>query len=58
MEKYIAEKVEPGCNDMGVKSVYSDADFAVIVAHTNVYSTKRIDVTTLKSACFAHFTQC
>ena len=44
MEKYIAEKVEFGCNDMGVKSVYSDADFAVIVAHTNVRPTQFTEV--------------
>ena len=31
------------------------ADFVVIAAPTNVYSTNRIDVATSKRTCFAHY---
>ena len=54
IEKYFAEKELNLIATLDAKAAYSDADFVVIAAPTNVYSTKRIDVTTLKGACFAH----
>ena len=58
IEKYLAEKELNLTATLDAKAAYSDADFVVIAAPTNVYSTKRIDVTTLKSACFAHYIGC
>ena len=43
---------------LDAKEAYSDADFVVIAAPTNVYSTNRIDVAKSKSACFAHYMGC
>ena len=40
---------------LDAKAAYSDADFVVIAAPTNVYSTNRIDVETSKRTCFAHY---
>lgn len=37
---------------------YSAADFVVIAAPTNVYSTNHNDVATSKSTCFAHYMGC
>ena len=36
------------------ESAYSSADFVVVAAPTNVYSTNHIDVATSKRTCFAH----
>ena len=36
------------------KEAYTNADFVVIAAPTNVYSTNRIDVASSKRTCFAH----
>ena len=58
IEKYLAEKDLNLTATLDAKTAYSDADFVVIAAPTNVYSTKHIDVTTSKSARFAHWTQC
>ena len=55
IEKYLAEKELDLTATLDAKEAYSDADFVVIAAPTNVYSTNRIDVTSLKSACFAYF---
>ena len=55
IEKYLAEKDLNLTATLDAKAAYSDADFVVIAAPTNVYSTNRIDVTSSKSACFAHF---
>lgn len=43
---------------MYAKAAYSDADFVVIAAPTNVYSTNHIDVETSKRTCFAHYIGC
>lgn len=40
---------------LDAEMAYSAADFVLIAAPTNVYSTNRIDVAKSKSACFAHF---
>lgn len=40
---------------LDVKGACSVVDFVVRVESANVYSTNRIDVTSSKSACFAHF---
>lgn len=40
---------------LDAKQAYSDADFVVIAAPTNVYLINCIDVVTSKAACFAHF---
>ena len=58
IEKYLAEKELNLTATLDAKAAYSDADFVVIAAPTNVYSTKHIDVTTSKSACFAHCMGC
>ena len=42
--KYLAEKELDLTATLDAKEAYSDADFVVIAAPTNVYSTNRIDV--------------
>ena len=54
IEKYLAEKELNLTATLDAKAAYSDADFVVIAAPTNVYSTNRIDVATSKRTCFAH----
>lgn len=55
IEKYLAEKELDLTATLDAKAAYSDADFVVIAAPTNVYSTNRIDVASLKRTCFAHY---
>lgn len=55
IEKYLAEKELDLTATLDAKLAYSNADFVVIAAPTNVYSTNRIDVETSKIACFAHY---
>lgn len=55
IEKYLAEKELNLTATLDAKEAYSDADFVVIAAPTNVYSTNRIDVETSKRTCFAHY---
>ena len=54
IEKYLAEKELNLTATLDAKAAYSDADFVVIAAPTNVYSTNRIDVASPKRTCFAH----
>ena len=56
IEKYLAEKDLNLTATLDAKAAYSDADFVVIAAPTNVYSTNRIDVASSKRTCFAHST--
>lgn len=58
IEKYLAEKDLNLTATLDAKAAYSDADFVVIAAPTNVYSTNRIDVAWSKRTCFVHSTQC
>ena len=58
IEKYLAEKELDLTATLDAKEAYSDADFVVIAAPTNVYSTYRIDVATSKRTCFAHYIGC
>lgn len=58
IEKYLAEKELNLTATLDAKEAYSDADFVVIAAPTNVYSTNRIDVETSKRTCFAHYIGC
>ena len=55
IEKYLAEKDLNLTATLDAKAAYSDADFVVIAAPTNVYSTNHIDVETSKRTCFAHY---
>ena len=55
IEKYLAEKNLNLTATLDAKAAYSDADFVVIAAPTNVYSTNRIDVASSKRTCFAHY---
>ena len=55
IEKYLAEKELNLTATLDAKEAYSDADFVVIAAPTNVYSTNRIDVALPKRTCFAHY---
>ncbi len=55
IEKYLAEKDLNLTATLDAKTAYSDADFVVIAAPTNVYSTNRIDVALPKRTCFAHY---
>lgn len=55
IEKYLAEKELDLTATLDAKGAYSDADFVVIAAPTNVYSTNHIDVETSKRTCFAHY---
>lgn len=56
IEKYLTEKdLDLDLTaTLDAKAAYSDADFVVIAALTNVYSTNRIDVASSKRICFAH----
>ena len=54
IEKYLAEKELNLTATLDAKAAYSDADFVVIAAPTNVYSTNRIDVASSKRTCFTH----
>ncbi len=58
IEKYLAEKNLNLTATLDAKAAYSDANFVVIAAPTNVYSTNRIDVASLKRTCFAHYIGC
>lgn len=58
IEKYLAEKELNLTATLDAKVAYYDADFAVIAAPTNVYSTNHIDVAKSKRACFAHYMGC
>lgn len=55
IEKYLAEKELDLTATLDAEMAYRAADFVVIAAPTNVYSTNRIDVATSKRACFAHY---
>ena len=55
IEKYLAEKELNLTTTLDAKTAYTDADFVVIAAPTNVYSTNHIDVETSKRTCFAHY---
>ena len=55
IEKYLAEKELDLTATLDAKEAYSDADFVVIAAPTNVYSTNRIDVAQSKRTCFTHY---
>lgn len=54
IEKYLTEKDLDLTATMDAKEAYSDVDFVVIAAPTNVYSTNCIDVASSKRTCFAH----
>ena len=54
IEKFLKEKNLNLRATLDGASAYKDADFVVIAAPTNVYSTNRIDVATSKRTCFAH----
>lgn len=58
IEKYLAEKELDLTATLDAKEAYSVADFFVIAAPTNVYSTNRIDVASSKRACFVHYIGC
>lgn len=58
IEKYLAEKNLNLTATLDAKAAYSDADFVVVAAPTNVYSTNHIDVATSKRTCFAHYIGC
>jgi len=58
IEKYLSEKELNLTATLDAEAAYIDADFVVIAAPTNVYSTNRIDVTWSKRTCFVHSTQC
>ena len=55
IEKYLAEKDLDLTATLDAKEAYTDADFVIIAAPTNVYSTNRIDVATSKRTYFAHY---
>ena len=55
IEKYLAEKELNLIATLDAKAAYSDADFVVIAAPTNVYSTNHIDVASSKRTRFAHY---
>ena len=55
IENYLEEKELDLTATLDAKQAYSDADFVVIAAPTNVNSTNRIDVASSKRTCFAHY---
>ena len=57
IEKYLTEHEERGLDLTATtdgEAAYRDADYVIIAAPTNVYSTNRIDVASSKRTCFAH----
>lgn len=58
IEKYLAEHDLDLTATLDAEMAYSIADFVVIAAPTNVYSTNQIDVATSKRTCFAHCIGC
>ena len=54
IEKYLAEKELDLTATLNADNAYSSADFVVIAAPTNVYSTNYIYVASPKRTCFAH----
>ena len=58
IEKYLAEKDLDLTATLDAEMAYSAADFVVIAAPTNVYSTNCIDVASSKRTCFAHYIGC
>lgn len=54
IEKYLAEKELNLTATLDAKAAYVDADFVIIAAPTNVYSTNNNDVASSKRTCFAH----
>lgn len=60
IEKYLTEKdLDLDLTaTLDAKAAYSDADFVVIAALTNVYSTNRTDVALPKRTCFVHYIGC
>ena len=58
IEKYLAEKELNLTATIDPKEAYTNADFVVIAAPTNVYSTNNIDVATSKRIRFAHYIGC
>lgn len=54
IEKYLVEKKLNLTATLDAMEAYRNADFVVIAASTNVYSTNRIDVASSKRTCFAH----
>lgn len=58
IEKYLTEKDLDLTATLDAKAAYSDADFVVIAALTNVYSTNHIDVASSKRICFEHYIGC
>ena len=55
IEKYLTEKELNLTATLNAKTAYTDTEFVVIAAPTNVYSTNRIDVASSKRTCFAHY---
>lgn len=55
IEKYLAEKDLDLTATLDAEMAYSAADFVIIAAPTNDYSTNRIDVASSKRTCFAHY---
>ena len=55
IEKYLAKKDLDLTATLDGEAAYRDADFVVIAAPTNVYSTNRIDVASSKRTRFAHY---
>ena len=58
IEKYLAEKNLDLTATLDAKAAYSNADFVVVAAPTNVYSTNRTDVALPKRTCFVHYIGC
>ena len=58
IEKYLSGRELDLTATLDAEMAYSAADFVVIAAPTNVYSTNRIDVASSKRTCFAHYTGC
>ena len=58
IEKYLAEKELDLMATLDAKGAYTDADYVVIAAPTNVCSTNHNDVAASKRACFVHYMGC
>ena len=56
IRRYCVKKALTLIATLDAKTAYADADYVVIAAPTNVWSTNRIDVAWSKETCFVHST--
>ena len=58
IEKFLKEKELSLTETLDTQKAYKEAEYIIVAAPINVYSTNRIDVASSKRTCFVHSTQC